>query len=365
MTDTVSRDFLVKRDALGTTRTTTQPGPSEGDLEPGEVLFKVDVFGFSANNITYAVMGEMMAYWNFFPAEEGWGRVPVWGFADVIASRADGIAPGERFYGYLPMSTHLMVKADRIDEGGFMEASMHRAELPAAYNRYARVSNDPGYRAEREAEHMLLQPLFITSFLIDHFLEANECFGAKRVLLSSASSKTAMALAFLLSKRGGVEVVGLTSKGNMEFVKGLGFYDQVIKYDDLASLDAGEKIVYVDMSGDGELRTALHNHFTDNMAYSCMVGATHYDKLGGARDLPGPEPVLFFAPGYAKESALDWGSAELQAGLAEVWTAFVDSARDWMDVTPAKGEAQVKHAYLNMLEGKADPRVGYVLSLFD
>ncbi len=361
-----STDFEVQRASLNTSRFVSTPAPTMGDLAERQVLFKVDAFGLSANNITYAVMGDMMSYWNFFPSsDEQMGRVPVWGFADVIASRATGIEAGERFYGYLPMSTHLIVNATRVDDSGFMDATPHRIDLPAAYNRYVRTSNDPGYRATKEAEHMLLQPLFITSFLIDHFLSVNEGFGAKTVVLSSASSKTAMALAYLLSRRGDVDVVGLTSKGNMEFVEGLGFYNKTVDYADLNTLDATEKVVYVDMSGDGELRVALHNHYTDNMMHSCMVGATHYDKLGGADNLPGPEPVLFFAPGYAKDSGLNWGSPDLQAVLAEVWTGFVDTAESWMDITPARGQDAVKAAYLEMLSGKSNPRAGFVLSLFE
>ena len=49
------------------------------------------------------LLGDMQA---FFPAESGWGRVPVWGFADVVGSRHQALAEGVRVFGYLPMSTH-------------------------------------------------------------------------------------------------------------------------------------------------------------------------------------------------------------------------------------------------------------------
>src|SRR5688572_9920935 len=54
------------------------------DLADGEALLRVDGVGLTANNITYAVFGDMLGYWQFFPSEDPWGQVPAWGFADVV-----------------------------------------------------------------------------------------------------------------------------------------------------------------------------------------------------------------------------------------------------------------------------------------
>ena len=99
-------DFLVKRDDLRECRVADSEPPG---LEPGQALLRVERFGLTANNVTYAVMGEAMSYWDFFPAVDGWGRVPMWGFAEVERSEADGVAAGTRVYGYLPPSSHLLV----------------------------------------------------------------------------------------------------------------------------------------------------------------------------------------------------------------------------------------------------------------
>ena len=57
------------------------------DPAPGKAILKIDGFSLTANNITYAVAPDAVGYWNFFPVEkDGWGQVPVWGFADVVAS---------------------------------------------------------------------------------------------------------------------------------------------------------------------------------------------------------------------------------------------------------------------------------------
>jgi Protein of unknown function (DUF2855) len=74
--------------------------------------------------------------------------------------------------------------------------------------------------------------LFMLSFLVDDFLAESDFFGAQCVMLSSASSKTAIGLAHLLhSLRKNVRVIGLTSAGNAGFVASLGCYDDVVAYD--------------------------------------------------------------------------------------------------------------------------------------
>src|SRR3954462_3144870 len=256
-------DFLVKRDELRECRV------AEGDppgLEPGQALLRVKAFGLTANNITYAVMGEAMSYWDFFPAEEGWGRVPMWGFAEVEESEADGVEAGTRVYGYLPPSSHLLVRPASVNGNGFTDASPHRAALPSAYHRYLASGSDPFYSAGSEDVQMLLRPLFFTSFLIDDQLADEGLAERGPIVISSASSKTAIAAAFLLARRDGVELVGLTSAGNREFVEGLGVYGRTVGYEEIGALGDGPA-TYVDIAGDGAVRQAVHTHFGEELIH--------------------------------------------------------------------------------------------------
>jgi hypothetical protein len=183
-------DFLVKRDHLRECRIAES---EVAELEPGQALLRVDTFGLTANNVTYAVMGEAMSYWDFFPAEAGWGRVPMWGFADVERSEAQAVDPGTRLYGYLPPSSHLVVAPAKAEAGSFVDGSQRRAPLPSVYNRYAATGSDPFYRPETEEMQMLLRPLFYTSFLIDDQLADEGLVNCGPIVISSASSKTAIA----------------------------------------------------------------------------------------------------------------------------------------------------------------------------
>jgi NADPH:quinone reductase-like Zn-dependent oxidoreductase len=353
-------DFLIARDDLHRCRSSDAPAPQPG---PGQALLSVSAFGLSANNITYAVFGDAMSYWAFFPAEEGWGRMPVWGFAQVSASEVPELAVGRRVYGYLPPSSELLVTPDHVGAHGFTDASPHRRALPAAYNGYSAVEADPVYDAAHEDEQMLLRPLFFTSYLIDDFLEEASCFGAGTVVLSSASSKTASALAFLLSRRDGIEVLGLTSSRSAAFTEGLGVYDAVVAYDEIASLPAG-RAVYVDMAGDAQLRSAVHGHFQDELLHSAVVGATHHDSMGEVpAGLPGPRPTFFFAPDRVAKRIGEWGREGFDARLAEAWHPYVRWTEGWLEVLHGSGAEALERAYLDLLDGRIDPAKAHVLTL--
>jgi Protein of unknown function (DUF2855) len=353
-------DFQVKRSDLRDCRVVESETP---DLEAGQALLRVETFGLTANNITYAVFGEAMSYWDFFPARDEWGRVPMWGFAEVEASEAEGVEVGTRLYGYLPPSSYLIVTPADADESGFVDGSPHRAALPSAYHRYLATGADSFYRADTEDAQMLLRPLFFTSFLIDDQI-TDEGHGAQGpILISSASSKTAIAAAFLLGRRDGVETVGLTSSSNLEFVEGLGIYDRVVAYGAVDSLGSGPAS-FVDIAGDAEVRHAVHAHYEDELVHSLTVGVTHWERFDAdASELPGPQPTFFFAPDRVVKRSQDWGRAELEARVAAAWHPFCDWTRGWLRVIRGGGFEDVRAAYLDVLEGRVDPKSAHVLSL--
>jgi Protein of unknown function (DUF2855) len=352
-------DFLVRRDDLRECRIAESEAPEMGS---GQALLRIDTFGLTTNNITYAVMGEAMSYWDFFPAEDGWGRVPMWGFAEVERSEAEGVDPGVRLYGYLPPSSHLVVRPADASERGFVDGSPHRAPLPSAYHRYLATAKDPFYRPDTEEMQMLLRPLFFTSFLIDDQLADEGLAGRGPVIMSSASSKTAIAAAFMLARREGVELIALTSPRSAGFVDGLGIYGRVVTYDAIGSLEP-EPATFVDFAGDSEVRQAVHGRYGDALAHSMAVGVTHWQELGGDAELPGPTPTLFFAPDRVVKRSEDWGGAGLEARVAEAWHPFCEWTGGWLDPIRGHGFDALQRAYLEVLEGRVDPKAAHVLSI--
>jgi hypothetical protein len=356
-------DFLVQRADWRQCRVDTAAEPPEPG--PGQVLFRVDRFALTANNVTYALTGDMPGYWRFFPADDGWGRVPVMGFGDVLASRHDGVRPGERVFGFFPMATHLVIDAGDVQPAQFADVAPHRADTALVYRQYLRAAADPLYDPAREDQILLLRGLFLTAFLVDDFIADQDGFGARTVVVSSASSKTAIALACQLAQRGGGEVIGLTSPRNAAFVERLGCYDRVVPYAEITTLPAEVPIVFVDHSGDGEVVNTLHRHFGDNVKHSCVVGATHWEGRRPARDLPGAPPTFFFAPSQFEKRTAEWGAAGFQQRLGDAWRAFLASTDAWLEVVRGHGPATVERVWGEVVEGRAQPHQGHVLSMWE
>jgi len=361
-----STEFVVARNDLQQCKVIETKLPDAAALPDGALLVKVTRFALTANNITYAVLGDRLKYWQLFPAPEGFGNVPVWGLGEVMASKHPAIAAGETLFGYFPMATHLVIEAADVSKRTLRDAAAHRQGVAPVYNAYTRVSGDPAFEGKQGDYQALLRPLFMLSFLVDDFLAESEIYGAKSVLLSSASSKTAYGLAYLLYARGnGIKVIGLTSPGNTSFVKSLGCYDEVVTYDNVTSLPADSAVAYVDMAGNSPLRATLHRHFGEQMKYSGIIGLTHRksspDDL--AQALPGAKPQFFFAPDQIRKRTGELGQTGFNERFVGAWSGFAPNLDQWMKVIEHRGSAAVQHAYLDTLNGRVPPDRGLILSL--
>lgn len=358
-----STRLLVRRGAITETRLAERPLPA---LQEGEVLAKVGDFALTANNISYALTGESLGYWQFFPENAEWGVVPVWGHAEVIESRCADLPVGARFWGYLPMASHLVMTPGRASERGFVDAAAHRAALPAVYNQYSRTEQDPPALADLANARSLLFPLFTTSYLIADYFADNALFGAAQVVIGSASSKTGFATAhFLKALSPAPRVIGLTSTQNLAFTEGLGLYDEVVAYGDVAGLDPAVPTGCVDMSGDGAVLRAVHEHFGQNLVVSVGVGATHWDAPRVAEPMPGAAPAFFFAPAQIAKRDAEWGAGVLmgKANLSNI--AFVQRLGDVLKITEHRGPAAVEACYQDMVHNRTPPTEGLILNFGD
>ncbi|EAQ97149.1 DUF2855 family protein [Congregibacter litoralis] len=352
----------TRRDAFDQLRVVEAVLPEK--LEKGQVLLEVDRFALTANNISYCHVGDLLGYWRFFPTgDEAWGRVPAMGYATVADSAHPEVSAGERVWGFFPMSTHLLINAGKTNEYNFCDVSEHREGLAPIYAQFQRAAKNPIYETSREEQDSLLRGLYLTSWLCEDSLFDNDFYGARDCLITSASSKTSIALAQAVQARGALRSVGLTSGRNKAFCEALGCYDVVATYDDIASLPKNPA-VSVDMAGDRAVNKALHSHYSDELRYACLVGATHQDgPMGAGEPLPGPQPELFFAPTQAAKRSKEWGPAEMEKRIAESFVNFRRFADSWLKIRHFDGEAAAQEAFLNVLQGKASPDEGYTVSL--
>ena len=330
-------------------------------LAYGEVRLTIDAFALTANNVTYAAFGgPPMHYWNFFPSgDDSQGRVPVWGFATVAESKTEGISTGQRVYGYFPIAEELVVKPIRVSERGFMDGAAHRQGLAPIYNSYAFTDTDPAYVEGTEPEQMLFRPLYLTGWMIcDFLMEADPV--PELAIISSASSKTAIATAHSLQRRG-VKTVGLTSPRNMDFVKATKLYDDVISYDEAANYSATGTAAYVDFVGRPELTKTVHVACGDALAHSMVIGVTDWEgNRDPSADIPGPPPTLFFVPDYAANRAKQLPPGELDKRTGADLVSFYPISRTFVTPKSLQGTAAITQAWLDTLEANVPADQGLV-----
>jgi len=362
-------DIEVARGELTKWRVIDQE-PAE--LADGEARLRIDRFGFSSNNVTYAVIGDMLRYWDFFlasPADDGddtvWGRVPTWGFAEVIETKSPSVVVGERLFGFLPMSTEMVIVPTSGDPSTVIDSAPHRAGLAGPYNAFRRCALDPAYNVDNEEEMMLLYPLFFTSFVIDDFIADQDDFGAAQVVISSASAKTSLGAAYLLHARG-VRTIGLTSEGNAAFCRSLGVYDEVLTYGEVDSM-AQVPSVFVDVSGDQGVVSAVHRRLADLLAHSMILGGTHWDSAPAADEgpLPGPTPAFLFAPSQVSKRSREWGADVLANIMAKAWNDYSQWVGKWLVLERAAGPDAVIDVFRTYLSGRVNPTVGTVCTMSD
>lgn len=331
-------------------------------LDEGQARLKLESFALTANNVTYAASGFAIGYWQFFPTGiDGKGLVPVWGTAEVTQSNSDDLAVGTRLYGFYPLAEELVMTPQADGHGGIVDAAAHRAELPAVYNRYTPV------RAGAAADdHMraLLQPLLATSYLLFDWLMDNDCFGAEQIIIGSASSKTGLGLCKYLAEPDdrAYKIVGLTSERNRAFVEGLGACDQVLSYDEIAQL-ASVPSVYVDMSGNAQVKAQVHSTLGGQLKHSSAVGISHWDQFEPQNKVEGVKPQFFFAPAQIAKRREEWGPGVMEKKITQAWKRLAEDAGSWLDVKVHDGIGEAAAVYGALADGTANPREGHIIQL--
>ncbi len=343
-----------------------------GDLNEGQVRAKIDRFAFTANNITYAVAGERIRYWDFFPPQgdkqNDWGIIPVWGFADIVESKCQELPIGERLFGYFLPSQELVMRPTSINQATFIEASPHRTELPVSYNVYRRVLNEANYASEHDDQRMLLYVLHLTAFCIQEMLRKNDWFGAEQILVISASSKTSSGLGFgLVNDETAPTAIGLTSKRNLSLVDSMQAYDQALTYDDIDSIDASKATVIVDMSGNAPLLIKLHQRLADNMRFTCKVGLTHWDQaaeLGSdSVGMINERSKMFFAPAVIQQGIQELGQQEWDRISMAYVQNTIGKTQAWLQFKYLDGLDGLASVYESVCNGNNDPSEGLIIKL--
>jgi hypothetical protein len=213
-------------------------------------------------------------------------------------------------------------------------------------------------------ERMLLFPLYATSFCLYDFLQDNEYFGAGQVIVTSASSKTAIGLGYALAAdMASPPAIGLTSSGNRDKVQALELYDRVFAYNALDEIDCTRPTVIVDLSGNGALLSELHAKLGINMKYTSNVGATHYTANETGPHFIHERSHLFFAPSHIQKRAAEWGAGEFESKAQRFWRDAAIKSRDWLVIEHHSGMDALAPVYAQLLAGDCAPDKGIIMSV--
>ncbi|MGI9233881.1 MAG: DUF2855 family protein [Woeseiaceae bacterium] len=360
-------EFQVRKDDIENCRVveTTDSG-ADSHLADGAVRARVERFAFTANNVTYAVAGDVLGYWQFFPPTDGddWGMMPVWGFAEIAESNAAEIPVGERLFGYFPPAIYLDLIPTQVSATRFVDGAEHRSKLPQGYNTYYRVNAEPGYDPANDNLRMLLWPLHITSFCLWDVLQDSDWYGAEQVVIVSASSKTSIGLAYALDDdKTAPPAVAITSARNLDFVKSLGLYEESVTYESLTNVDASKPTVIVDMSGNSDVLGQLHSLLGDRMKHCINVGLTHWDERETDDRIIKERSEFFFAPAHIQRRMHDWGPD----GFADRTSSFMREtalrSHRWLRLRELDGLQGLADVYLDVCNGRLAADQGLVVRL--
>ena len=334
---------------------------AETPLRPGIVELAIEQFALTANNVTYALLGETFRYWDFFPAQPGEAMVPVWGTARVSASATDQLPIGSRFYGYFPMATHCRMQPSEITGGGFVDAQTHRRALPAAYNRYERLPVEAG---KDESLVCVFKPLLVTAAMLAERIGSACGGGLGRVIMTSASSKTALLTAYCVRQLlgGDLLLIGLTSSSRVTRVSQLGMFDEVMSYEEINQLAPGEagRDVVLDFSGAGDWLEQLHAQLADALLLSLRIGKADWQSSPGKPER-GPAPEVFFAPREVELFFAKHGAAAYRQRMMSLWSRFVSQAERLCQVRQARGFVELQSLWGRLILGEVDDQDAWVV----
>ncbi len=329
---------------------------------PGEIRLRIDKFGLTSNNVTYAALGHAFQYFKFFPVAGPWSALPIWGLATIKESRVPELRAGARAYGYFPAARETVLQVGGASELGFR---VDRPELPpthALYGQYTLLDRDPLVVPGQEDLMMVMRPLFMTGLLLADYLDVSQRMGAQTVLISSAASKTSYGLASALQAAGKGQVIGLASARSAATARALGVYDRVVGYEEIAGLDPELSSVYVDVAGSAPVRKALVQQLGTSLRGIIAVGLTHWNEGAfGSKDTSVPVET-FFAPGWGARRQKELGAAffaQLRAG----WLAQMESAQRHFKLVHKAGAQALSEAFDTLVQGRANPDEAWVHTL--
>lgn len=307
-----------------------RPCSAQACLPDGGVHVQIVKFALTSNTVTYALLGRaVLNTFEHFPYKHSeWALSPAWGVGVVTHSKCASVPVGSRLHGYFPMAPWCTMCPSKVDgTEWFEDTAPHRQKLISAYRTYRILPRLIPGKLDAEDLGTADALLFSTGWGIAQQAAA---LGATTLLLTSASSRTALTAAFSAKHHSMfAEVIGVTSQRNIDFVRRSGLYDLVVTYEQIASQGdrSDRKLVVYDVAGNDSVSAALRIHFGAQVIGWRIVGMTHVGAkkatAGSTVDLKGGAKATPFLVFQAMADAAKKIGSNMAKVLASAKQAFV------------------------------------------
>jgi len=125
--------------------------------------------------------------------------------------------------------------------------------------------------------------------------------------------------------------------------------------------------LYVDFSGDLQLRDRVHSHFGDQLRYRCFAGSAQSTNETQLTAIQGPAPLLFFAPIQIRKRNAEWGpervSSHIGEGLLRFYGQVTNPAAPLLKVVVRADFPAAQRLIEGLVRGKVSPNEGHIIRL--
>lgn len=339
------------------------PIPSIGN---NQILVRISLFSLTSNNTTYAALGSAYSYYSFYPhPQDQLGVLPVWGYGTVLQSNTPEVSPGIVLYGFFPCARYTVLTPCRVQLDRLTVERKGVLEGMDVYNSFVICDKNHAFMvselsSQKQKEYTsLFYPLWSTSYYLADYIQSLEGL-PRRVVVSSASSKTALCFAREARELDpSIELIALTSPRNFEFVKKVNLHSRILNYNQLDELKA-VKCIYVDFAGNQKLNESVHSIL--DIARQISVGMSHVEPTTKSAS-KFMRSEVFFAPEHVLRKYKLLGREEATRRQVEAGSSALSDFPKWVTVRYFFGTESVVGAYDAVASGKIDGREGVVASM--
>ncbi|KAJ4304917.1 hypothetical protein N0V90_000445 [Kalmusia sp. IMI 367209] len=335
-----------------------------------------------------------------FNDDSKYGRIGVFGWAEVIQSTLESIPVNARIYGFLPVATlplDLQLKSTEAP-GIYREITPYRATATRIYNTFeVHTAAVTGYSTSHALD-AIAKPTFRLGYLLARYtFDQTRCLHpASRdaewtpadadltgaiVVLAAATSKTALSFAYMVNRPDQVakpaQVIALTSSESASFAAATGWYSEVVTYNEAKRVarlgTSGRKVVIIDFGARENSAQRVLDAVRESAAkvqFLIVGGEQKKDPIKFTPEMieaATQNGIILVHTGMMIESAEailgEQGEAKLNEDYDRVWGEFKQHGFPGMKIHSGNGLEEYASTYMKMCDGEVSADTSHVFNM--